>query len=202
LTKFQPYSRRELQRHRVQWRTPRSWPLIGKLWGTSWRLGEDNTRGELQRAKRRRLIWGWVDSINLQAGDLDHLVVTRRGGIVVLDSKWRNRVTQHDIAEMARSGHKARMRADGLTRTLLKSERAARHRAKLPTLAVTPVVVVWGAAQSTVPDQTVVDGVRFVAGRQLVALLRQFDGNEVSKAAAKDALERLEDFRATAWQVA
>jgi hypothetical protein len=33
-----------------------------------------------------------------------------------------------------------------------------------------------------------------------VALLRQFDGNEISKAAAKDALERLEDFRATAWQ--
>jgi hypothetical protein len=62
------------------------------------------------------------------------------------------------------------------------------------------VVVVWGAAQSTVPDQTVVDGVRFVAGQQLVALLRQFDGNEISKAAAKDALERLEDFRATAWQ--
>jgi hypothetical protein len=62
------------------------------------------------------------------------------------------------------------------------------------------VVVVWGAAQSTVPDQTVVDGGGLSRGDKLVALLRQFDGNEISKAAAKDALERLEDFRATAWQ--
>lgn len=32
--------------------------------------GEDNTRSELQKAKKRRLVWGWVDSISFQAGIL------------------------------------------------------------------------------------------------------------------------------------
>lgn len=107
--------------------------------------GEDNTRNELSRAKRRRLIWGWVDSINLQAGDLDHVVIVRRGGLVALDSKWRSEVTAGDTAEMTRAAHKARARAEGLTRTLLKSDRTARHRARVQSLTVTPVVVLWGA---------------------------------------------------------
>lgn len=162
--------------------------------------GEDNTRSELQRAKRKRLIWGWVDSISLQAGDLDHVVITRRGGVIELDSKWRNEVTTHDTAAMVRAAHKARLRAEALTRTVLKSERGARHRARLPGLSVTSVVVLWGAAQWTVPDEANIDGVRFVAGRQLLPLLRALDGDEVSKDAAHDVLDRLEKFRATAWQ--
>jgi cytochrome b subunit of formate dehydrogenase len=61
--------------------------------------GEDNTRSELQRAKRKKLIWGWVDSLDLWYGDIDHLVVTRRGGLVAIDSKWRNKIS--DTADMA-----------------------------------------------------------------------------------------------------
>jgi hypothetical protein len=29
----------------------------------------------------------------MQAGDLDHVVITRRGGLVAVDLKWRNKVT-------------------------------------------------------------------------------------------------------------
>jgi hypothetical protein len=161
--------------------------------------GEDNTRSELQRAKRRRLIWGWVDSITLQAGDLDHVVVTRRAGLVIVDSKWRNKVIREDTADMARAARKAQTRAEGLARTLLRSERGARHRAKFQSLTVTPVVVVWGTAQHTVPDNAVVDGVRFIAGRKLVPWLRQLDGDSVPKDAARDALQRLESYREKAW---
>lgn len=171
------------------------------LWHVRGAWGEDNTRSELQRAKRRRLIWGWVDSINLQAGDLDHVVVTRRGGIVAVDSKWRNEVTANDTAAMARAAHKAKARAEGLARTLLTSERGARHRARLQSLTVTPVVVLWGAAQATVPEGgAVIDDVRFVAGRQLVPWLRGLEGETVPKDAALDALDRLKKFRETAWQ--
>jgi hypothetical protein len=170
------------------------------LWHMRGAWGEDNTRSELLRAKRRRLIWGWVDSISLQAGDLDHVVITRQGGIVALDSKWRNEVTANDTAAMAGAAHKAQARAEGLARTLLKSERGARHRAKVQSLTVTPVVVLWGAAQRAVPDDAVIEGVRFVAGRQLVAWLRGLDGDAVPKDAALDALERLKKYRATAWQ--
>jgi hypothetical protein len=162
--------------------------------------GEDNTRTELQRAKRRRLIWGWVDSVNLQAGDLDHVVMTRRGGLVVLDSKWRNEVTENGTADMTRDAQRAKARAEGLARTLLKSERGARHRAKVHSLTVTPVVVLWGAARPTVPHDAVREGVRFVDGRQLVRWLRALDGEIVPRDAARDALERLKKFRATAWQ--
>ena len=72
--------------------------------------GEDNTRDELQRAKRRKLIWGWVDSLALQHGDIDHLVVTRRGGLVAIDSKWRSQA--NDTIEMARAAQKVRLPAE------------------------------------------------------------------------------------------
>lgn len=170
------------------------------LWHVRGAWGEDNTRSELRRAKRRRLIWGWVDSINLKAGDLDHVVIARRGGLVALDSKWRNEVTANDTAELTHAALRAKRRAEGVARTLLASERGARHRARLQSLTVTPVVVLWGSVQSTVPDDAVIDGVRFVAGRKLVAWLRTLNGDVVPKDAALDALERLKEFRATAWQ--
>jgi hypothetical protein len=58
--------------------------------------GEENTREVLKAAMRRRLIWGCVDSIGLEGGDLDHVVVTRRGGVLVLDSRWRNQTSASD----------------------------------------------------------------------------------------------------------
>lgn len=170
------------------------------LWHVRGAWGEDNTRSELQKARRRRLIWGWVDSINLQAGDLDHVVISRRGGIIALDSKWRNEVKGNDAAELARAALRAKTRAEGLARTVLKVERGARHRANLQAVNVTPVVVLWGAAQSVVPDDVIIDGVRFVAGRKLLAWLRVLDGEVVPKDAALDALERLRTFRSSAWQ--
>lgn len=91
------------------------------IWHLRGAWGEDNTRSELQRAKRKQLIWGWVDSINLQAGDLDHLVVTRNGGLVAVDSKWRNRAS--DTIGMARAASKAKLRAEALTRSLWKRDK-------------------------------------------------------------------------------
>jgi hypothetical protein len=157
--------------------------------------GEENTREELKRARRRRLIWGWVDSISLRAGDIDHLVVTRRGGLVAIDSKWRNHHTSEDITTMAQAAARVRLRAEGLTQTLLVSERGARHRARTNSFTVRPVVVMWGAAQHEVPEGAVVDGIEFIAGRRLTKWLRNLDGQPVSREAAKDVLERLVTYR-------
>ncbi len=93
------------------------------VWQLRGAWGEDNTRSELQRAKRKRLIWDWVDSVELQAGDIDHIVVTRRGGVVVIDSKWRNQITKDDVPAMARSSRKAALRAEGVLR-VCSNERA------------------------------------------------------------------------------
>lgn len=167
---------------------------IGHLRG-AW--GEDSTRDELQRAKRKRLTWGSVHSVNLQFGDIDHLVVTRRGGLVAIDTKWRSE-SYMDRDEMARSAAKVRVRAEALTRTLLRSERGS-HRAATNPLNVLPVVVLWGQAQRELPDHAHHDGIEFIAGHRLVDWLRELGGETIDKDAAKDLLRRLEEFRAKAW---
>ncbi len=48
--------------------------------------------------------------------------------------------------------------------------------------------------------EAMVDGVRCLAGRELVLWLRTLDGDMVPKDAAKDVLERFKTYRATAWQ--
>jgi hypothetical protein len=160
--------------------------------------GEDNTRSELQRAKRKGLVWGWVDSLELMHGDIDHLVVTRRGGLVAVDSKWRSKI--NDTAEMARAAQRVRLRAEGLTRDFLKGSSRGTRRAKVNPLRVTSVVVLWGAAQHGVPDGAKVDGIEFVAGRKFVAWLAKLDGQAVDKAAAADIVRNLEGRRASADQ--
>ena len=159
--------------------------------------GEDNTRSELQRAKRRRLIWNWVDSIALQNGDLDHLVMTRHGGLVAIDSKWRNGTA--DAAEMAKDGRRTKLRAEALAQSLFKSERSARHRAKVNPLPVTPVVVLWGASQHSLPDDARIDGIQFVAGRRLLPWLAELGTQPVTRSAARDIVDRLESFRRETW---
>ena len=167
------------------------------IWHLRGAWGEETTRSELQRAKRKKLIWGWVDSISLQAGDIDHLVVTRHGGLVAVDSKWRNQAS--DTIDMAKAANKARLRAEGLAQTLLKSDRGARHRSKINPLKVTPVVVLWGTAQHDVPDSARVDDIEFVAGRRLLDWLAKLDGQPVNEAAAADVVQRLEGYRAASW---
>ena len=159
--------------------------------------GEENTTDELKRARRKRLVWGWVDCISLQVGDIDHLVVTRHGGLVAIDSKFRNQT--NDTIEMAASAKRARLRAEALAQTLLRAERGSRHRAKVNPLEVTPVVVVWGAAQLSIPVSAKVDGIDFVAGRSLVDWFARLEGQPVSKAAAEDVVTRLKAYRSTAW---
>lgn len=168
------------------------------IWHVRGAWGEDNTRSELQRAKRKRLVWGWVDSLGLLYGDIDHLVVTRNGGLVAVDSKWRNRI--NDPAGMARAAQKVRLRAEGLTRDLLKGDARGIRRAKVNPVSVTSVVVLWGTAQHGVPDGAKVDGIEFIAGRKFVDWLAKLDGQAVDEGAAADIVRSLEERRTSADQ--
>ncbi len=49
--------------------------------------GEDNTRDALRAAHRRHHIWGWIDNLEVQGGDIDHLVLAP-SGIYAIDTKW------------------------------------------------------------------------------------------------------------------
>lgn len=166
------------------------------IWHVRGAWGEDSTRDELRRAKRKKVVWGWVDSLKMPVGDIDHLVVTRRGGLVAVDSKWRSRI--NDAAEMARAAQKVRIRAEALTRDLLKGDSRGTRRARINPLSVTAVVVLWGPAQHGVPEGATVDGIEFVAGRNFVAWLRRLEGHTVDQAAGDDVVRHLEARRFSA----
>jgi hypothetical protein len=159
-------------------------------------LGESNTRDELRRARRRRIIWGWVDSIAVQGGDVDHLVITRKGGLVAIDSKWRSQ-TNWDVRASAEAADRARRRASLILRHLkyLARDHDARHRLDAISVTVEPLVVVWGAAQRDVPHGVKIHEATFVGGGSLLDWLRALEGNRIDKQAAAQLKSDLEEFR-------
>lgn len=154
--------------------------------------GEENTSETLKQAQRKKLIWGWVDTLDLQRGDIDHLVVTRSGGVVAIDSKWRNEI--HDHAAILDGARRMKTRSEGILRTHLAASRGS-HRARGIATRVTPLVVIWGAAQSELPDVVEVEGLEVVSGSDLLAWLRSRSGDPVSRDAGDDLLKRLERYR-------
>ena len=162
--------------------------------------GEDFTRDELGRARRKKLIWGWVDSVTVEGGDIDHLVVTKSGGIVAIDSKWRSASHEFGQLEMARDAKKVKLRAEAVVRSLLKGGRRGAHTAANSSLNVTPLVAVWGGGQKPIPEGAHIDGIPFVAGGKLVDWLARADGEVVDEATAAEVLARLERFRSSAWR--
>lgn len=145
--------------------------------------GEDNTRGEVQRAKRKGYVGGSIDGIELQIGDLDHFVVTRLGGLVAIDSKWRSEpIVNGDT--IVRDAERVKMRAEALTRTLLQSERGL-HRSRENAVRVQPVIVVWGPAQQELPEHAQFAGIDFVAGRRLLGWFKSLDGDPIDKGCSR-----------------
>ena len=155
--------------------------------------GEDNTSTELQAAKRQGLIWRSVDSIALENGDIDHLVVTRRGGIVVVDSKWCSVIDDGKRVAFATAAKRAGQRGKGLVNTVTQRSHG-RHSAPRKALTVTPVVVVWGAAQSSVRDDEVVDGVAIVRGSGFRTWLARLEAETISQKTATELVARIEGF--------
>jgi hypothetical protein len=163
--------------------------------------GEDFTQDELKRARRRKLIWGWVDSVTLQTGDIDHLVVTKSGGLVAIDSKWRSGAEHLDRAAVAREATRARLRAEGFVNSFLRAERSSR-RASGKAFRVRPLVVVWGVGDDALPVNAAVDGVDIIEGHGLVNWLARLDGDTIDEAAAAEVLAEIERRRASAWSAA
>jgi hypothetical protein len=160
--------------------------------------GEENTRDQLKRARRKGHIWGWVDSVTLAVGDIDHIVVTRHGGLIAIDSKWRTRVDTAGRDAMVKEASDSRRRAEGVVRTVLSRERSGR-RADGKSLRVRPAVVLWGSSQSSLPDAATFADVEFVRGRDLVRWLETLDGDAIEQGPAEVLLTSLEKYRAAAW---
>lgn len=151
--------------------------------------GEDLTRDELKRARRKDLIWGWVDSIELERSDIDHFVVTRRGGIVVVDSKFRTVLDEGGRQQIMQSAQRLRRRGAGLARTVLEQS-YGRRRGK-SDLSVEIVVAVWGPEGKKLEVDYWVDDVHVIGGHRLLDWLRTFEGDAIEKDVAEDLLDRV-----------
>lgn len=160
--------------------------------------GEENTRDELQRASKHGEIWGWVDSLTVQGGDVDHIVISRNGGIVAIDSKWRTRVDAQGRNVMVRQALTARRRTEAVVRSVLDRQRRGR-RADGTAFRVRTAVVIWGSAQADLPDNVSFDGVDFVRGRDFRGWLNDLKGDPVDQEPAEYLLTSLEHYREAAW---
>ncbi len=143
---------------------------------------EKNTTDLLRTAKQERQIWGWVDDVELHGAEVDHLVVTREGGVVAIESRWSSEeLTPELLAADAQHALLACRRAS----LMLHSHELAP--------AVRPLLVYWGSIQADVKKLTVrnLEGVEFLAGRELRAWLRKQNGRPVSHAEARHVLKEL-----------
>ena len=145
--------------------------------------GEEFTREELGKAKRRGLIWGWVDSIERNGADVDHLVAMSSGSVVAIDSKWR-RDTKDEV--------RLQSDADAAKRS---ARRAAAILGQLEsTKSVKALVAVWGGAQADLHGRKV-GGIEFISGRKLRGWLRQHQSARCERSTAEALLRELEDYR-------
>ncbi|GAA5142469.1 hypothetical protein GCM10023340_06000 [Nocardioides marinquilinus] len=135
--------------------------------GVAW--GEEYTRDELRHAHRRRIVRHALHDITLDDGDVDHLVVTRHGGVVAMDSKYRSSVEPGDLTDLAASAAAVAARA----RQLLGGMQVGGGRGPAPS--VRAVLVLWGKGQKSLDLPVTVDGVEVVRGPDLVEWLRVLD---------------------------
>ncbi len=158
----------------------------------SW--GEDATVDALKRARRRAIIWDWVDGVAFEKGDIDHFVVTRNGGIVVIDSKWRSALSKTSAYELAESARAVARRGVGLVNTVTDRS-SGRHRGARAAVSVTPVVAVWGAAQREIPaGGRTVEGVPIVKGSEICSWLASLSGHDMSEELALEITNAVRDF--------
>ena len=148
--------------------------------------GEDNTRDELDKARKRGHIWGAVHNIEFGGfGDIDHVVLAP-GGVLALETKWKFR-------DLARAWlHKDLRQASAAaakTRSVLRSK-------GFDVLHdVTPVVVVWGKGGHEIADGgELVDGVHLVYGGELADWLVRWGSGRLAQDNAEPVLAKLEAF--------
>lgn len=136
----------------------------------------------LRCAKQEHQVWGWVDDVEVQGGTVDHLVVTRDGGVVAIDSRWSSEELTPEL--LAEDAHRALLIARGAASVLPSHDRAP---------AVRPLLVYWGDIQSEVKKLAArnLEGVEFLAGRELRAWLRKQNGRPLDRAEARAILKGL-----------
>jgi hypothetical protein len=150
--------------------------------------GEDNSRDEIDKARRQGHVWGAVHNIEIGGfGDIDHVVLTP-GGVLAAETKWKfrelGRKWLHSDLRQARA-------AAAKTRSVLRSKDIG------VIHDVTPVLVVWGKGRHEIAEGgELIDGVHVVAGSDLSAWLSRWGTGRLAQDNAEPVLSSLEAFAA------
>ena len=132
-----------------------------------------------------RPLFDWVDSLEIEGGDVDHLVIAR-SGLFAIDSKWHGHIVTREIVRVDElRAEAAARRAQSIMRSLHVPHQ------------VQPIVVVWGGQQGRMTGPSRPQGdTLFLPGRDLKAWLRaQSEGEIISKAEGRAVASKLRRFR-------
>jgi hypothetical protein len=148
--------------------------------------GEQGIADLLRSARKEHQVWGWVDDVEVQGDRVDHLVVTREGGVVAIDSCWSSDELTPEL--LAADAHRALLAARRAAQVLVTRDRVP---------AVRPLLVYWGSIQADVKKLPVrnLEGVELLAGRELRAWLRRQNGRPVERGDARAILKGLRGHR-------
>lgn len=146
--------------------------------------GEAYTQKEIEKALKLGRVWGAVHNIELGSLDIDHLVLSP-GGVLVLETKWRfkgadRRWLAAAVGQAESSARKAR--------SVLRSEDVGH------VSEVRPVLVVWGGGRRELAASQVVSGVDVVRGDALLPWLEQCGRGRLAEDHAEELLRRLTAF--------
>jgi hypothetical protein len=98
--------------------------------------GEMSTRDVLRRAQRKGTIFGWVDNVELDRADIDHVVVAPCGVLAIETKYSKAKVRPRDVeAWTAQAAGRARKTSSVMLSSGIKRRESVR-----------PLLVVWGAA--------------------------------------------------------
>jgi hypothetical protein len=161
----------------------------GSIYTLAGAWGESLTRDEIKTAIKRGYVWGSVSNIELDGFDIDHLLVCP-SGVIAIETK--HHTTQPTSSRKTADLRQARdaARKAGL---VLRSKNI-----DMP-YEVRAVLVVWGrAAMQDLPGGgREIDGVRVVAGTDLLKWLADQNHGRVAQDHAEEVLTRLTAFRDT-----
>lgn len=157
----------------------------GQTFRLAGKWGEENTRDILRWGRRRGHILDWVDNLEIEGGDVDHLVIGK-SGLFAVDSKWHGHTVTSETVRLDRLRAEASARR---ARSIMRSLHVQHE--------VRPIVVVWGGQQTRMSGPSRPEGdTLFLPGRDLKNWLRtQSDGNIIGTAEGRDIASRLKRFR-------
>ena len=147
--------------------------------------GEKSTREVLACAVQSGDICCWVDNIELDGMDIDHVVVAPRGVLVIETKFWKTVRTKDVNSWNSQAARNARKVGSIFRSTEIKSPQDTR-----------PLVVVWGAAVGLEGASGDDFGKLVISGRALGHWLAERSSGEMPRQHGLELVQELEEFAA------